>query len=381
MKSIERQIQKDIIQDFFLGKIIVILGARQVGKSTLMQAITKELNQKMLWLDGENSDVHALFEQPDSQRLRDLVKDNKILVIDEAQKIDKIGSILKLYADYHKDIQVIASGSSAFELKDKLNEPLTGRKFEYHLYPLSFSEMAEHHGMLTETRLLTKRMVYGYYPEIVTMPDNEERILRFLSDSYLYKDIFLYKGLKRPEKILDLLRLLAWQIGSEVSYNELSNTLGIDNQTVETYIQFLEQTFIVYKLNAYNRNQRNELKKTKKIYFNDLGIRNALINDFRDVQIRSDIGSLFENYVINEMRKQNDYLRKHAHLYFWRSADQREVDLILDKNGVLNAFEIKWSDTKKIRLTKSFTNLYPNHTFTPIHKGNYMDVLKLEMIS
>ena len=379
MNTIKRTLHGKILKDFFQGKIIIVLGARQVGKSTLIRTIIEELQYKTLWLDGENADVHAIFEQPNSQRLRDIAKDNKVIVIDEAQKIDKIGT--KIYADYHKDIQVIANGSSAFELRDKLNEPLTGRKFEYQLYPLSYIEMEEHHGHLAEIRQLQKRMIYGYYPEIVTSEGIEERILKYLSDGYLYKDIFLYKGLKRPEKILDLLRLLAWKIGCEVNYNELSNTLDIDNQTTESYIHLLEQTFILYKLNGLNRNQRSELKKSKKIYFNDLGIRNALINDFRDVQIRSDVGNMFENFVINEIRKENDYKRIHAHLYFWRSIDQREVDLILDKNGILNAFEIKWSDSKKIKLTKSFSNLYPNHTFHPIHKGNFTEILTLDMIN
>lgn len=313
---ITRQIENLIERDFFKGKIILLLGARQVGKSTLIKMLPICASNPTLWLDGENADVHQLLKNTNSERLKQLVGHHKVLVIDEAQKIENIGSILKLFADYIKGIQVIASGSSAFELRNSLNEPLTGRKFEFSLFPLSFSEMVRHTNLLQEIRQLPNRLVYGYYPEIVTHPQDAERLLKFLSDSYLYKDIFLFKGIKKPEKMLDLLKLLAWQIGSEVNYNELSNTLKIDNQTVESYIEMLEQVFVIYKLPAYHNNHRTELKKSKKIYFNDLGIRNALINDFRPIEIRNDAGPLFENFVINELRKQNEYNQVYANFYF-----------------------------------------------------------------
>ena len=297
--SIQRQIINNIEKDFYKGKIIILLGARQVGKSTLIQMLPSLKLNNTLWLDGENADVHQLLKNANSERLKQLAGNNKGVVIDEEQKIENIGSILKLFADYCKEIQVIASGSSSFELRNSLNEPLTGRKFEYRLFPVSFSEMMQHTDLLQEIRQLPQRLVYGYYPEIVTHPEDAERLLRFLSDSYLYKDIFLFKGIKKPEKMLELLKMLAWQIGSEANYNELSNTLKIDNQTVESYIEMLEQAFVIYKLPAYHTNQRTELKKSKKIYFNDLGIRNALINDFRYIEIRNDAGARFENFVIN----------------------------------------------------------------------------------
>jgi predicted AAA+ superfamily ATPase len=200
--------------------------------------------------------------------------------------------------------------------------------------------------------------------------------LRFLSESYLYKDIFLFKGLKKPEKMLELLKLLAWQIGSEVNYNELSKNLKIDNQTVESYIEMLVQTFVIYKLPAYHSNHRTELKKSKKIYFNDLGIRNALINDFRPIEIRNDAGALFENFIINELRKQNEYKQIHANFYFWRNIDQREIDLILEKNGVLKTVEIKWNKSKTARLTKSFTNLYGETKFSVINRDNFFEEIE-----
>lgn len=373
--SIIRQIESNIEKDFFKGKIIVILGARQVGKSTLIRMLPFCLSNDTLLLDGENADVHQLLQNANSERLKQLAGNNKVVVIDEAQKIENIGSILKLFADYSKHIQVIASGSSAFELRNSLNEPLTGRKFEYNLFPLSFSEMVQHSNLLQEIRQLPQRLVYGFYPEIVTHPNDAERMLRFLSDSYLYKDIFLFRGIKKPEKMLELLKLLAWQIGSEVNYNELSRVLKIDNQTVESYIEMLEMAFVIYKLPAYHTNHRTELKKSKKIYFNDLGIRNALINDFRPIEIRNDAGALFENFVINELRKQNEYKQVFANFYFWRNTEQREIDLVIEKNNELLAVEIKWNPNKKASLTRSFINIYGDTQFKVIHRENFFDEL------
>ncbi len=375
MSQIARQIVKEIQKDCFKGKVILLLGARQVGKSTLIKMLSFDKEIETLWLDGENADVNLLLQNANSERLKQIAGNHRVIVIDEAQKINEIGSILKLFSDYHKEIQVIASGSSSFELRNSLNEPLTGRKFEFNLYPLSFQEMVNHTNLLLEIRQLPQRLRYGYYPEIVTGIGYEERSLKFLSESYLYKDIFLFKGIKKPEKILELLKLLAWQIGSEVNYNELSKTLKIDNQTIESYVNMLEQAFVIYKLNAYNTNQRKELKKSKKIYFNDLGIRNALINDFRPIEIRNDSGAIFENFVINEFRKQNEYQQVYANLYFWRTTDQKEIDLVIEKNGMLHTFEIKWNPNKKAVLTKSFSNIYPNYTFDVINNTNFFEFI------
>jgi predicted AAA+ superfamily ATPase len=214
-------------------------------------------------------------------------------------------------------------------------------------------------------------MRFGYYPEIVTKTEDNERLLRFLSDSYLYKDIFLYKGIQKPEKMLELLKLLAWQIGSEVNYHELSKTLKLDNQTIESYIAMLEQAYVIYKLNAYHTNQRSELKKSKKIYFNDLGIRNALINDFKPVELRTDAGGLFENFMINEIRKQNIYKRFYANVYFWRNIEQKEIDLILMKDNRLHLYEFKLNPLKTARLTKSFSNIYTNFSYTVVNQDNF----------
>jgi predicted AAA+ superfamily ATPase len=369
--SIRRQIESNIESDCFKGKVIVLLGARQVGKSTLIHMLPSCQTKKTLKLDGENADVRQLLDNANAARLKQLCAGHEVVVIDEAQKIDGIGSVLKLFADYLPEIQVIASGSSAFELRNSLNEPLTGRKFEYNLYPISFVEMVNHTNLPEEIRELPSRLVYGYYPEIVTHPHDAERLLRFLSDSYLYKDIFLFKGIKKPEKMLDLLRLLAWQLGSEVNTNELSKTLKIDNQTIESYITMLEQAFVIYRLPAYHTNQRTELKKSKKIYFNDLGIRNAVINDFRPIEVRNDTGALFENFIINELRKQNEYSQSFARFYFWRNIDQREIDLIVEKNNRLHLFEIKWNPEKKVKLTKSFSNIYGERELNIVHRENF----------
>lgn len=369
-----RQIESYIKSDFFKGKIILLLGARQVGKSTLIKMLTKQ-REDVLYLDGENADHQRLLGEPSEAKQRSLIGENKIVVIDEAQKINNIGSILKIFADYFPDVQVLASGSSAFELKNNLNEPLTGRKFEYNLFPLSFKEVADENGLVEEITNLNHRLRFGYYPEVVSHFNEEERILKFLSDSYLYKDIFLFKGIKKPEKMLQLLKALAWQIGSEVNFSELGKLVGLDNQTVEEYIHLLEQAFVIYRLNAFHTNQRKELKKAKKIYFNDLGIRNALINDFRPIEIRNDKGNLFENFMINELRKQNEYKRIYANLYFWRTTEQREIDLIIEKNGTLKAIEFKWNKDKKVSLTKTFSNTYPNHEFQVVHSENFYEFI------
>jgi predicted AAA+ superfamily ATPase len=371
-----RQITSAIEKDFFKGKVIVILGARQVGKSTLIRMLPSCMTLPVLSLDAENADVQLLLKNMNTQRIKQLTGANKIVVIDEAQKIEGIGSILKLFADYLKDIQVIASGSSAFELRNTLNEPLTGRKYEFNLYPLSFHEMVENTGLLEELRNLPQRLLYGYYPEVVTHPQDAERLLRFLADSYLYKDIFLFKGIKKPEKMLELLKLLAWQIGSEVNYNELSKTLKIDNQTIESYISMLEMAFVIYRLPAYHTNQRSELKKSRKIYFNDLGIRNSLINDYRPVETRNDVGAMFENFVVNELRKQNEYRQIYADFYFWRNTDQREIDLVIKKNNRMLTFEIKWSPSEKARLSKGFTHIYGEQAFDVIHRENFFEILE-----
>jgi uncharacterized protein len=369
-----RTVIKNIKQEFFQKKAIIILGARQVGKSTMLKNLFQN-EENVLWLDAENPDVSLIFENATATRLESFFGKNKFVVIDEAQKINNIGSKLKLITDHIPNIQVIATGSSAFELRNQLNEPLTGRKFEHKLFPLSFLEMKDHIGLLEEIRMMPHRLVYGYYPEVVTTQNNEEKILRLLSDSYLYKDILLLKGIRKPEKMHELLKALAWQIGSEVNYNELGNLIGLKSETVEEYIHLLEQSFVIYRLNSFHTNQRNEIKKGKKVYFNDLGIRNAIINDFSPFETRNDKGNLFENYIINEIIKDSEYNERFEKFYFWRTQEQQEIDLIIEKNGQLKTIEIKWNPKVKAKLSKAFSNKYANHTFTVINSDNFFEYL------
>ncbi len=367
---IQRKLSKIIESDLFKGKAIIIFGARQTGKTTLLKAILSNYD-KVLWLNGDESDAQAIFEQPTSTRLKHLFAKKRIVIIDEAQRIENIGIKLKLITDHIPEIQVIATGSSSFELANKVNEPLTGRKWEHQIYPVSFEEMVNHHGFLEEQRLLNHRLVYGCYPEVITNPGNEKRILSLLADSYLYKDILQWEYIKKSDKLLKLLKALAYQLGNQVSYNELGNLIGIDNQTVEKYILLLEQTFIIFRLPSLNRNLRTELKKSRKIYFHDNGIRNALLNDFRLAELRNDMGVLWENYMISERYKHMRYSAWWTNSYFWRTHQQKEIDYVEERDGKFYAFEFKWKSTKNVKLPESFAKAYPNHSFEVITPDNF----------
>lgn len=367
---ITRNLENKIEKKFFGGKAIIVLGARQTGKTTLLKKIVSQKNS-VLWLNADEPDTIALFENSSSSRLKTIFSGKKIVVIDEAQRISDIGLKLKLITDEIPEIQLIATGSSAFELANKVNEPLTGRKWEYKLFPLCFSEMVDSHGLLEENRLMPHRLIYGYYPEVVCNPGRENEILKQLSDSYLYKDILMWERIKKPEKLLKLLQALAFQLGSEISYNNLASFLEMDNQTVEKYIQLLEQTFIIFRLPAFSRNHRKELKRGRKIYFYDNGIRNALLANFNLLELRTDIGALWENFIISERIKYLHYNNIWANSYFWRTQDQQEIDYIEERGGILYAYEIKWNVKKKPLLSKSFAKTYPEHEYSIINPQNH----------
>ncbi len=371
---IKRAIQSEITAKLNSGKALIIFGARQTGKTTLLKTIFKE-TEKVLWLNGDDEDTHTIFRSASAAQLQTYFAGYKTLVIDEAQRIDGVGIKLKLITDQMSELQLVATGSSSFDLANKVNEPLTGRKWEFQLFPLSFKEMADHHGLLAEKRLLHHRLLFGYYPEVVSAESNHKEILKQLSDSFLFKDILLWENIKKSDKLISLLKALAYQLGNEVSFNELGKTIGLDNQTVEKYIQLLEQTFVIFRLPAFSRNHRKELKKSRKIYFYDNGIRNALITDFRPAASRNDIGALWENFLISERMKHNAYRHHWASTYFWRTQDQQEIDYIEDKDGILHAFEFKWSNTQKARLPKTFSNTYPNHEFKVITQDNFLGFL------
>ena len=277
-----------------------------------------------------------------------------------------------MIADLKLPVQVLVTGSASFVLADEINEPATGRLIEHHMYPLSFGELVRHTSQMEEHRLLEQRMLYGTYPEVVTNPSDARSILTNLSNNYLYRDLLEYKGVKKPDVLQKLVRALALQIGSEVSYNELSRLIGIDKETVESYIDLLEKCYVVFRLSAYSRNLRTEIKRGRKIYFYDNGIRNALISNFAPLELRNDAGALWENMMVSERVKRNAYCKSYAQIFFWRTLQQQEIDLVEEKDGRLTAFEFKWGN-KKARMPRVFAETYPDAEFQIISPENYME--------
>ena len=369
---ISRIIQQEIEKNLFKNKVLLLIGARQIGKTTLLKQVLLNCKEKSLWLNADESDIKRKLENATtSTQLLQLFGNAKLIVIDEAQQVEDIGLKLKLVIDTNPELQIIATGSSAFELLQKSNEPLTGRKKEYHLYPISFSEMVNHTSLLTEQRLLENRLIYGSYPEVINNPGNEKEVLKEITNSYLYKDVLRYDGIKKASVIDKLLVALALQVGSEVSYNELAKTIGnINSATVEKYIDLLEKAFVVYKLPALSRNLRNEIKKGKKIYFYDNGIRNAIINNFNPLALRNDKGALWENFLMSERMKKNSYAKHSCNTYFWRTFDQAEVDYIEEYNGALHVFEFKWKSNNK-KVPASLLNSYTVNSTTTVDSDNY----------
>jgi len=360
VELIERFLAKKIEARLFKGKAILIFGPRQVGKSTLTESLLKQLSQPFFYLTGDELDTRNELSTSNSVRLNLLFGDHKLVFIDEAQRIPGIGLILKICVDQLKDVQVIATGSSSFDLANASNEPLTGRKFEFFLYPLSFIEMVQYHGLLKEKRLLEHRLIFGYYPEVVTHQGEERERLKLLAGSYLYKDLLMLEQIKKPLILEKLLKALALQLGNEVNYLELGQLVGADKNTVEKYIDLLEKTFVIFKVPAFNRNVRTELKKAKKIYFFDCGIRNAILGNFNPISNRTDVGALWENYFLIERIKYQANRGIATSFYFWRTTAQQEIDFIEEAEGKLCAFECKWSNTARVRFPSTFTDSYPN---------------------
>ena len=371
---IRRLVEKKIMNALNKKKAVIIMGARQTGKTTFLHQLFDDKNN-VLWLSGEDADVQSVLENITSTRWRAIIGQNKTLIIDEAQYIENIGVKLKLITDQLPDIQVVATGSSSFDLANKINEPLTGRKREIMLFPISFAEMYNHHGLLDERRLLPHRLVFGCYPEVITNVGNEKEILKELINSYLYRDVLNWERIRKPDKIVKLLQALAFQVGQLVSYNELGQICGLDSKTVEQYIILLEQSYIIFRLSAFSRNLRNELKNSRKIYFYDNGIRNALISNFNHVELRNDIGVLWENFIISERIKKvnNDDLWVNS--WFWRTQQQQEIDYIEEHDGKISTFEFKWNPASKFRKANSFFEAYANSSLNIIHRDNYEDFL------
>lgn len=372
---ISRILTHRISDHFNRSKIIHIPGPRQVGKTTLVKHIAENSELPVLWLNCDETDIREMLYNSTSTKLKALIGKNKLIIIDEAQRVKDIGLTLKILVDNFPDIQIIATGSSSFEIANEINEPLTGRKYELFLFPLSFSEMVAHTSLIEEKRMLEHRMIYGYYPEVVTNPGEETEVLKGLSDSYLYKDILKWENIKKPVILEKLLQALALQLGNRVSYNELGQMTGADNETIERYIDLLEKTYIIFRLPSLSRNLRNELKKSRKIYFYDNGIRNAIIRNFNILSLRQDTGSLWENFLISERMKSTGYSGLWMNRFFWRTHSQQEIDYIEEYDGKFYAFEFKWSAIQKSRFPRTFLNAYPESHTRIINPDNYIDFI------
>lgn len=350
--------------------IMVIYGARQVGKTSLLDMIFKD-NDNVVWFNGDNITTQDTFRTLTPSLVPVIMAGKTIMIIDEAQAIENIGSKLKVIHDNYPNIKIVATGSSSFDLSNKINEPLTGRFFQFMMSPLMFSEMLQHHGYLKEKECLNIRLKYGYYPAIVTNPGFEAEMLTNLAGSYLYKDILMWENIRHSDKLDKLLKAVAYQIGSDVSYSELGSLCSLDSKTVEKYISLLEKAFVIFRLPSYSRNQRNELKFAKKIYFYDVGIRNAVINNFSDIESRTDNGAIWENFIISERIKLNAIQGRIVNSYFWRTNTQVEIDYIEESDGRIEAYEFKWNPKKaNVKVPKSFSEAYPNATFKVITPDN-----------
>ena len=382
MALIKRQLQSKIQDLMFQGKAIVLIGARQVGKSTLFQQIldSEDLQvprEQILQLDCDDATVRTLLEHSDNLNdMRNLVANNRIIMVDEAQRIQGIGLILKLITDHFKDVQLLVTGSSSFVLQGKLNEPLTGRKMEYHLYPISTQELFSTGGLLLVKQTFESRLIYGSYPDLFKNAENPREVLQNLSSSYMYQDLLSLESVRKPVILEKLLVALALQVGSEVSYNELAQTINSDAKTVEKYVDLLEKCYVIFRLNGLSRNLRTELKKGKKIYFYDNGIRNALIQNFSPISLRQDMGALWENFFISERIKFNHYNGRYANCYFWRTTQQQEIDFIEECDGTMTAFEMKWNPKKgNAHFPDAFLKSYDIKDTVVVTPDNYLDWL------
>ncbi len=372
---IKRTLISEVRSVMFGGKVIIITGPRQVGKTTLAKEISESVGVKFKWFNADEPDVRSWLTNPTSTQLRQLFGDAKLVIIDEAQRIINIGVTLKLAVENLPEVQVLVTGSSALELAGGINEPLTGRKWEYSLFPFAFSELAGDRSLTEEKRLLEHRMIYGYYPEIVNNPGREADLLNSLINSYLFKDILSLEQVRKPVLVEKILQALAFQVGSEVSFNEIGNTIGADNQTVERYIDLLQKVFVVYSIRSFSRNLRNELKKSRKIYFWDNGIRNSLIRNFNPLSLRNDTGPLWENFLVTERLKCLHYSKQFKNSYFWRTTGQQEIDYIEVSGGTVHGFEFKWSGKGKIKIPGTFITAYPGSKIDLINRENFTDFI------
>jgi len=370
---IKRFITSRILNNLHKGKVILIMGARQSGKTTLLKGLFP-VQQDILYLNCDDLEDRNLLAAETISSMKQFAGKSKYIFIDEAQRVQNIGLKLKLLVDNFPEVQIIATGSSSFELSNQIKEPLTGRIYEFYLYPFAYQELADNFGAYRERKELANRLIYGSYPDIVNHPSEAATLLNHLVGSYLYKDIFTFQELRKPELLDRLLSALALQIGSEVSYNELAQLISTDQKTIQKYIQLLEQAYIIFRLPNYSTNQRKEIKRSRKIYFWDNGVRNCLITDFRDIAVRDDIGKLWENYIVSERMKllsNAGILRKS---YFWRNIHKSEIDYLEVYEDKTTAYEIKWNPRRNLKAT-AFTSLYPQAGLFLINPENYSEFL------
>lgn len=372
---ITRILTKTIRKKIGRGKAIMVIGPRQVGKTTLIKSELE--NQDIAFFDGDDPTVRKLLDTPNTEKIRQLIGNKKIVFIDEAQRINGIGLTLKIITDQFKNVQLWISGSSSFTLSHTLNEPLTGRKWQYEMYPVTWEEYENHTGYLKAEQSLENRLIYGFYPDVLNNPGDEREILKNLVDSYLYRDILSYAEIRKPEVLEKLVQALALQIGNEVNNNELAQIVGVDKNTIQRYIDILEKGYVIFRLPSFSSNLRNEIKKNKKIYFYDNGIRNMIIGNFNDINLRSDKGGLWENFLISERIKQNAYKMTLAKSYFWRTTQQQEVDYVEEISQKIFGYEFKWNPKKKVKLPKTFTEKYQTEGKL-INKENFRDFVIID---
>ncbi len=373
MVATHRTLGDHILKFIGQNKVLLLFGTRRVGKTILTQQIESKVKGEIIWMHGEDQDVHDQLQKRSIANYQKLFGNARLLIIDEAQAIPEIGQILKVIIDHNPDLTILATGSSSFDLLNKSGEPLTGRQHVFYLYP--FTEKELHKNPVISKQNLDERLIFGSYPEVVKLKtfDEKAHYLQSLIQSYLLRDILSFDGIKNSDKILKLLRLVAYQTGNEVSYTELGQQLGMSKNTIEHYLDLLSKVFIIYKLPSYSTNLRKEISKGSKWYFYDNGIRNAIINDFRLLNLRQDVGSLWESYALSERIKKNSNQSKTVHYYFWRTYDQQEVDFIEIENGEMRAFEFKYTEPKRIKVPVFYASSYPQSSFEVIHQNNYLD--------
>jgi hypothetical protein len=352
----KRKIQQSVEERLGGGKAIVLIGPRQVGKTTLLREILK--NKDFLFLNGDDPTVRQILNSPNTQEIQNIIGEKKFVFIDEAQRIENIGLTSKIITDYFPKVQLLLSGSSAFDLNNQINEPLTGRKWEFELFPISWAELENSVGYLEAKQQLNLRLIYGMYPDVLTSVGSEKEVLKELVSSYLYKDVLALSGIRKAEVLDKLVRALAFQVGSEVSYNELSQLVGIDKNTVSNYIDMLCKAYVIFKLPSFSKNLRNEIKTNQKIYFYDNGVRNAVIGNLNFLETRGDKGALWENFLMSERLKVLRYSKSDARMYFWRTVRQQEIDYVEENAEEIKGFEFKFNPKAKIKIPKLFGETY-----------------------